>query len=95
LKRLCEGRKQGWVLVSKRSIPGHLTTITGEFRKARRKAGLPAELKIYCARHDFGSRVFPQTKDLKLVMDIMGHKDVKTALKYQHPEHQLARAALN
>jgi hypothetical protein len=28
-------------------------------------------------------------------MEIMGQKDVATALKYQHPEHELVRTVLN
>ena len=28
-------------------------------------------------------------------MKVMGHKDVKTAMKYQHPEIDIVRAALN
>ena len=36
-----------------------------------------------------------QTGNLKLVMNAMGHVDVKTAMKYQHPELELVRAALN
>jgi hypothetical protein len=95
LRARCEGRKEGWVFVSRRSKSGHLTTIAGEFRKARRKAGLPEQLVLYCARHDFGSRVLQHTGNLKLVMEIMGQKDVATALKYQHPEHELVRTVLN
>ncbi len=52
-----------------------------------------ARLKV--ARHDFGSRVLQHTGNLKLVMEVMGQKDVKTAMKYQHPEHELVRKALN
>ena len=32
---------------------------------------------------------------MKLVTEIMGQKDVKTAMKYQHPEHELVRRVLN
>jgi len=28
-------------------------------------------------------------------METMGHKDVKTAMQYQHPELDIVRAALN
>ena len=36
-----------------------------------------------------------KTGNLKAVMKVMGHKDVKTAMKYQHPEIDIVRAALN
>jgi hypothetical protein len=33
--------------------------------------------------------------DTMSIMRTMGHKDVKTALQYQHPELEIARAALD
>ena len=80
---------------SQRSGSGHLTTMAGKFRKARAKAGLPKNLVLYCGRHDFGTRVLKETGNLKLVMQTMGHVDVKTAMKYQHPELEIVRSALN
>jgi integrase len=94
-KRRCGERSQGWVFVSKRSKAGHLTTMAGRFREARKKAGLPERLVLYCGRHDFGTRILKQTGNLKLVMNTMGHVDVKTAMKYQHPELDIVRTALN
>lgn len=49
----------------------------------------------YCARHDFGTRVLNETGNLKAVMEVMGHKDVKTAMRYQHPDIELVRLALD
>ena len=65
------------------------------FRKARNKAGLPKELVLYCARHDYGTRVLMRTGNLAAVMRTMGHRDVKTAMHYQHPELEIVRAALD
>jgi hypothetical protein len=95
LKKRCGNNREGWVFPSKRSKSGHLTTLAGHFREARRKAGLPEELVLYCSRHDFGTRLFDKTRDLKAVMLTMGHKDVKSALRYQHPNLELVRQALN
>lgn len=80
---------------SKRSASGHLTTIARRFREARAKAGLPSKLVLCCGRHDFGTRVLKKTGNLKLVMRAMGQIDVKTAMKYQHPELDILRSALN
>lgn len=95
LKQRCEGNASGWLFPSKRSKCGHLTTLGHRFREAREKAGLPKELVLYCGRHDFGTRVLTKTGNLKLVMLTMGHKNVATAMKYQHPELEIVRAALN
>jgi len=69
--------------------------MANRFREARKKAGLPVELVLYCGRHDYGTRVLKQTGNLKAVMLTMGHKDVKTAMRYQHPEVEVVRQALN
>jgi hypothetical protein len=37
----------------------------------------------------------PRFRDLEAVMKVMGHRDVKTAMKYQHPEIDIVRAVLN
>jgi len=50
---------------------------------------------LYCGRHDYGTRVLKKTGNLKAVMLAMGHKDVKTAMQYQHPEIEIVRATIN
>ena len=49
----------------------------------------------YCSRHDYGTRVLQETGNLAVVMKTMGHKDVRTAMRYQHPELDIVRDALN
>jgi len=95
LKRRCGARKIGWVFPSKRSEAGHLTTIAKRSQEARKQAGLSDDLVLYCGRHDYGTRVLKRTGNLKAVMLAMGHKDVKTAMQYQHPELEIVRAAIN
>jgi integrase len=95
LRHRCGERRDGWVFRSKRARSGHLTTMALKFRQARTKAGLPKHLVLYCGRHDFGTRVLKKTGNLKLVMQTMGQVDVKTAMKYQHPELDIVRTALN
>jgi integrase len=95
LRQRCGSRLGGWVFPSKHAAFGHLTTIGHWFRQARRKAGLPEELVLYCGRHDYGTRVLMRTGNLAAVMKTMGHKDVKTAMQYLHPELEIVRAALD
>jgi integrase len=65
----CDTRQEGWVFPSKRSASGHLRSICNLFRKARNKAGLPKELVLYCARHDYGTRVLMRTGNVAAVMN--------------------------
>jgi integrase len=95
LRKRCDGRSEGWVFPSERSSTGHLTTMGKLFRQAREKAGVPKDLVLYCGRHDYGTRVLRETGNLAAVMKTMGHKDVRTAMRYQHPELDIVRDALN
>ena len=95
LRDRCGTRREGWVFPSVRSVSGHITSIDRLFRQARTKAGLPKSLVLYCARHDYGTRILMRTGNLAAVMKTMGHRDVKTAMHYQHPELEIVRAALD
>jgi integrase len=95
LKERCGPRKEGWVFPSTRSASGHIRSIDRLFRQARAKAGLPTEMVLYCARHDYGTRILMRTGNLAAVMRTMGHRDVRTAMHYQHPELEIVRAALD
>jgi len=95
LVRRCGTRNDGWVFPSRHSESGHLRSICNLFRKARNEAGLPKERVLYCARHDYGTRVLTLTGNLAAVMRTMGHRDVKSAMQYQHPELEIVRAALD
>jgi integrase len=81
----CAGKTEGWLFPSERAADGHLTTVARQFREARRRASLPASLVLYPARHTFGTAVYEATGNLALVMKAMGHSDVRTAMRYQHP----------
>jgi site-specific recombinase XerD len=65
------------------------------FLKTFRAKATPKELVLYCARHDYGTRVLMRTGNLAAVMRTMGHRDVKTAMHYQHPELEIVRSALD
>ena len=55
------------------------------------KTGEEVRFRYHDCRHTFGSRLGMAGKDLKTIMEIMGHKSTKVAMRYQHPapEHKL------
>jgi len=66
------------------------------FETARKKAGLirwdvkngetvEIRFRFHDLRHSFGSRLGMNGVDLKTIMEIMGHKTAKVAMRYQHP----------
>jgi integrase len=65
--------------------------VNRQWVRAREAAGLPGDLVLYCARHDFGSFVMSKTGNMKVVMDLLGHTDYRSALTYQHHGIEVAR----
>jgi site-specific recombinase XerC len=47
---------------------------------------VPVDVKLYCARHTFGTDLMRVTKDPFLTMRLMGHTEVSMTDKYQHPD---------
>jgi integrase len=86
LRNRCGDRKEGWVFPSRRKGV-HITSglVNKQWVRARKEAGLPKDLVLYCGRHDYGTEMLQRTGNLKAVMEVMGQVDVKTAMKYQHP----------
>jgi len=86
LRKRCGDRKTDWVFPSSRKGK-HITSglVSKQWLRARKAAGLPKDLVLYCARHDYGTTMVEETGNLKAVMEVMGHVDVKTAMKYHHP----------
>jgi integrase len=91
----CSTRREGWLFRSPRAASGHLTTVAKQFRDARKLAGLPVSLVLYCARHTFGTAAYEATGNLAMVMLVMGHSDVRTAMRYQHPTLDAVREAID
>ena len=62
LRVRCADRTQGWVFPSRQKAK-HITSgmVNKQWVRARKKAGLPENLVLYCARHDFGTYVLQKT----------------------------------
>jgi integrase len=76
---------------------GKLTVLTNAFWNTIKDVGLvryetakdgkekKIRFRFHDLRHTFGSRLGMAGYDLKTIMEIMGHKDPRTAMRYQHP----------
>jgi site-specific recombinase XerC len=62
---------------------------------ARREAGLPEALVLYCPRHTYASDALARTGNMAAVMDTMGHANVQTTMIYQHQGLEQIRGAIN
>lgn len=79
-----------------------ITVLTNAFWKAVKDAGLvrnevqgdkveQVRFRFHDLRHTFGTRLGRAGVDLKTIMEIMGHKSHRVAMRYQHPgaDHKL------
>lgn len=69
LRKRCGDRKEGYVFPSSRKGK-HITSglVSKQWVRARKAAGLPKDLVLYCARHDYGTVMLEETGNLKAVM---------------------------
>jgi integrase len=85
---------EGWVFPSARAESGHLETVQKQFERAKRMAGLPESVVLYCARHRFSTDAMEGTGNLMAVMDAMGHENMDTTRLYNHPGTKQIRDAI-
>ncbi len=90
-------RKEGWIFPSTKSASGHieLSGIEHMFWKTARKVGIPDALKLYCARHTFGTVAMAETRNPGLVKEVMGHESLNTTMGYLHPETAQIKAVID
>ena len=72
---------------------GPLETVQKQFDRAKRLAGIPASIVLYCARHRFSTDAMEGTGNLMAVMDAMGHSKMDVTRLYQHPGTKQIRDA--
>lgn len=68
--------------------------ISKRFREYRRMAGLPEILSFHNLRHTFASWYVQRKGDLYHLKEILGHKDIKTTLRYAHLRPDALRAEM-
>lgn len=73
-----------WVFPS-RKIKSHITTVAKAYAKARKLAGLPDNLVLYCSRHSFATEMIAATGNDHLVAAQMGHSSTAILKRYVHP----------
>jgi site-specific recombinase XerD len=73
---LFEGQRAGRPYSSKR-----LATL---FQRALQKAGITQRYTLHSLRHSFATHLMDAGTDVRLIKELLGHKDIKTTLIYTH-----------
>ena len=91
-----KGVNEGWIFPSKRARSGHITDreVSKQWLEAKRLAGVPESVVLYCARHRFSTDAMEGTGNVMAVMDAMGHGSVNTTRIYTHSNVQQIREAI-
>jgi len=84
-----------FIFPSARSNSGHIETVQKQFDRARKLAGLPETVVLYCARHRFSTDAMDGTGNVMAVMDVMGHSKMDMTRLYQHPGLKQIGMAIN
>lgn len=90
------GMSEGWVFPSKKAKSGHITDrqVSKQWLEAKRLAGIPESVVLYCARHRFSTDAMEGTGNVMAVMDAMGHESLNTSRIYTHTNVQQVRDAI-
>lgn len=87
---------EGWVFSSKRAQSGYITDreVSKQWLEAKRLAGIPEAVVLYCARHRFSTDAMEGTGNVMAVMDALGHQSVNTARIYTHSNVRQIKEAI-
>lgn len=83
-----------WLFPSERYPGKHITKLTNSHDRACRAAGV--SFVLYDLRHTFGTRQATELKtDPFTLAAMMGHANLRTIMKYVHPEQSAQREAMD
>ena len=66
-----------------------------QFKRAAKAAGLSSVYSIHSLRHTFGTYLYEQEKDLRMVQNQLGHEDVSTTAIYAGVAKERTYSAVN
>jgi integrase len=84
---------EGWVFPGQRGSKGHLVGLQRIWKKVLRDSGLPLTLRIHDLRHHFAS-LAGRELPLPLVMNLLGHREIRTTMGYVHSNHDDLRSGV-
>lgn len=90
LAKRTEGRSEGWLFRGKKA-GDHLTKLNNAHDAVIEKIG--ASFVLYEFRHTYATRFYEATGDLVALARNLGHADLRTVMKYNHPQEAFLEKA--
>lgn len=83
VKAAIEGqpKRSKYIFTTESGAPLSPRNITRDFQIRKAQLGLPAETRLHDLRGSYASLLVEQGEDLRSVMELMGHADVRTTVK--------------
>lgn len=78
------GEPSDFVFRTFRGTPWNRCSLSLRMRRARAKAGIPDDAKLYGLRHAYGTRAVIGGLDLKTLAELMGHTTTRVTEHYVH-----------
>ncbi len=85
--------KGEFVFTNHRGTPWNRCSLSLRMQRARAKAGIAKEVKLYGLRHAFGTRAIVAGVDLKTLAELMGHTTTRVTEHYVHLAGQRSHLA--
>lgn len=83
--RFCRTQDPDATILSTLGAPEGAQAVLRAFHSARRKANADPELHIHDLRRTGATRLYQQTKDLRLVQQFLGHRQLAATFQYLAP----------
>ena len=79
-----EYKPQEWMFERHKGEPFTESIVSKQLKEAAREAGITKRVYPHLLRHSFATHLIEQGTDLKIVKELLGHKQLKTTEQYVH-----------
>ena len=80
---LFEGQRKGY--------PYSSSSIDTVFKRANLRAGLNSSYRLHDLRHSYATHLLEKGTDIRIIQELLGHKDIKTTLIYTHVSNKMKK----